>query len=299
MKSNKNKNYSFIIGILLGFLLSVPVFVYAVTYFDSSEISYDNTTSGMSATTVEEALDSLYAKATIFNQADAQQGNVLSGKKFVGSGGTLLTGTMANKGAVNESVGVGETYTIPAGYHNGSGKVTGPTLSGNAGVGDVLSTKTFYSNNGTIKTGTMPNNGALGGTIAPGGSYTIPAGYTSGGTVTASSASSTVSAPSVSTGLNQNESTNTSRTGYVSVVNGGTYVFTLCLTESTSYQIYSNPLSGFTGGTILYEGSGRTSSANSTSVYVACVTYVFTATSDTISFRYNARKNIYSLTRIA
>ena len=190
MKDNKNNNYSFIMGILLGFLLSTPVIVYAVTYFNSSEISYDNTTSGMSATTVEEALDALYAKATVFNQADAQQGNVLSGKKFVGSGGTLLTGTMANKGAVNESVGVGGTYTIPAGYHNGSGTVTGPTLSGNAGVSHVLSGKTFYSNNGTIKTGTMANNGALGGTISPGGSYTIPAGYTSGGTVTASVISS-------------------------------------------------------------------------------------------------------------
>ena len=53
-------------------------------------------------------------------------------------------------------------------------------------AGDILNNKTAYVN-GTKRTGTMPNNGATGGTISTqGGTYTIPAGYTSGGTVTAS-----------------------------------------------------------------------------------------------------------------
>ena len=50
--------------------------------------------------------------------------------------------------------------------------------------GDVLSGKKAISASGEI-TGSMANNGATGGTISTkAGSITIPAGYTSGGTVT-------------------------------------------------------------------------------------------------------------------
>lgn len=56
----------------------------------------------------------------------------------------------------------------------------------NAGTGDVLSGKTFYSGDKSLKTGTMTNRGAWGTTIAAGSSVTIPAGYHSGsGIVTA------------------------------------------------------------------------------------------------------------------
>ncbi len=34
------------------------------------------------------------------------------------------TGSMANRGAVSQSLAINGSYTIPAGYHNGSGKVT-------------------------------------------------------------------------------------------------------------------------------------------------------------------------------
>lgn len=48
---------------------------------------------------------------------------------------------------------------------------------------DVLTGKTAFGANGSIS-GAMANNGATGGTIgAKAGTYTIPAGYTSGGTV--------------------------------------------------------------------------------------------------------------------
>lgn len=50
-------------------------------------------------------------------------------------------------------------------------------------AGNVLSGKVFVGASGQ-DTGTMTNNGATGGTIgAKAGTYTIPAGYTSGGTV--------------------------------------------------------------------------------------------------------------------
>lgn len=55
--------------------------------------------------------------------------------------------------------------------------------SGTADAGDILSGKTAYGSSGAV-TGSMPNNGATGGTISTkSGTVTIPAGYTSGGTV--------------------------------------------------------------------------------------------------------------------
>lgn len=50
-------------------------------------------------------------------------------------------------------------------------------------AGNVLSGKKFIGSTGQ-DTGSMTNNGATGGTISTkSGTYTIPAGYTSGGTV--------------------------------------------------------------------------------------------------------------------
>ena len=38
--------------------------------------------------------------------------------------GIKITGSMSNQGAVSQSLTINGTYTVPAGYHNGSGKVT-------------------------------------------------------------------------------------------------------------------------------------------------------------------------------
>lgn len=57
---------------------------------------------------------------------DVAAGDVLSGKKFVDSTGALKAGTMANNGAVTATIN-GTTvtsYTIPAGYHSGTGTVS-------------------------------------------------------------------------------------------------------------------------------------------------------------------------------
>ena len=52
---------------------------------------------------------------------------------------------------------------------------------------DVLTGKTGYGPNGSVS-GSMANNGSTGGTISTkAGAVTIPAGYTSGGTVSISS----------------------------------------------------------------------------------------------------------------
>lgn len=57
------------------------------------------------------------------------------------------------------------------------------TTGATAEAADVLSGETAFGANGAI-TGSMPNNGGTGGTITTkGGTVTIPAGYTTGGTV--------------------------------------------------------------------------------------------------------------------
>lgn len=56
----------------------------------------------------------------------AVAGDVLANKIFVGTDGTETAGTMVNNGAAAGTIdGMTEdSYTIPAGYHNGSGSVT-------------------------------------------------------------------------------------------------------------------------------------------------------------------------------
>lgn len=57
------------------------------------------------------------------------------------------------------------------------------TASADAAAGDILTGKTAYGASGSVS-GSMANNGSTGGTISTkAGSVTIPAGYTTGGTV--------------------------------------------------------------------------------------------------------------------
>ena len=85
--------------------------------------------------------------------------DVLSGKTFGGKDNDeLQTGTMVNNGAKTASLNCGGSYTIPAGYHNGSGKVTANSLasqtSANAAAGDIIKGKTAWVS-GSKRTGTL------------------------------------------------------------------------------------------------------------------------------------------------
>lgn len=156
------------------------------------------------------------------SSVDAAAGDVLTGKIIVLANGTAVAGTMPNNGAVTKVLDATTiTYTIPKGYHNGSGKVsitletksvtpTKSTQTVNATTGKVLSAvtvnpipdeyiKTDDANataaqmltgvtayvDGVKVEGTMPNNGEVSGSIdgLTTTSYSVPAGYTTGGSV--------------------------------------------------------------------------------------------------------------------
>ena len=65
--------------------------------------------------------------------------------------------------------------------------------TGNVAASEVLAGKTFSNSNGVGLVGTMANNGTLNGTLNAGQSFTVPAGYTSGGKITANSLESQTS----------------------------------------------------------------------------------------------------------
>lgn len=157
----------------------------------------------------------------------ATAGDVLAGKKIIGSDGEEVTGSMPNKGAVTASLNTSATsYTVPAGYHNGSGKVSittetksatptksaqtitptsGKVLSSvsvaaipaayqdvtgvTAAAATVLDGSVFVDKTGAVIEGTMANNGSASKTFdgLATTSVTIPAGYTTGGTISLTS----------------------------------------------------------------------------------------------------------------
>lgn len=82
------------------------------------------------------------------SSGNASPAQVLSGYIFSNAENIGISGTMPNKGAITASLNAGGSYTIPAGYHNGSGKVTANSLAGQtagtAAAADIASGKTAW-----------------------------------------------------------------------------------------------------------------------------------------------------------
>ena len=94
-----------------------------------------------------------------------------------------ISGSMTNRGAATSTLNPGGSYTIQAGYHNGSGKISVNSLSSQtsatANAGRILSGRTAWVG-GSKLTGTMTNRGAVNQALGANGSYTIPAGWHNG-----------------------------------------------------------------------------------------------------------------------
>ena len=102
-------------------------------------------------------IQTIYACSS--GDGDATAGQILTGKTAWVKG-QKITGTMPNRGAVTQTLNAGGSYTIPAGYHNGSGKITAASLAsqtqGTATASQILSGQTAWVN-GSKVTGNMPN----------------------------------------------------------------------------------------------------------------------------------------------
>lgn len=59
--------------------------------------------------------------------ANAAESDVLSGKRFYAGSKVIKEGRMPNWGAVDTTINPGSSYAVPAGYHNGEGRVKAAT----------------------------------------------------------------------------------------------------------------------------------------------------------------------------
>ena len=177
---------------------------------------------GLSDVTVSQIPDAYQDVSSV----TAGAADTLTGKVIVTADGKVTTGTMPNNGAVSKALDASTpSYTIPKGYHSGAGKVsvavetktvtptkasqdivpsTGKVLTkvsvaaipdefadtsdADAAATNILDGKIAFVNGKKI-TGSMPNNDGVSATMdgLTATSVVIPAGYTSGGTVSLTS----------------------------------------------------------------------------------------------------------------
>lgn len=170
----------------------------------SQSITADNGYYGLSGVSIA-AIPEAYQDVS---SVTATAGDVLATKTIVVSDGTVTAGSMANNGAVSKTLDAttgNQSYTVPSGYHNGSGTVSitletksatpttasqditptngkvlskvtvgaipsnyGDTTGDDAVAGNILYGKKAHSISGgsaVALTGSMTNNGAISATF--------------------------------------------------------------------------------------------------------------------------------------
>ena len=111
--------------------------------------------------------------SAVLPTGDAVEANVLSGKTFSNALGTGKTGSMTNNGAVTQTIAPGGSYTIPEGYHNGSGVVTASQQAKpNAIVGMATANHDVQAGENTM-TITQGSTGRVFGSITIGDKTTL------------------------------------------------------------------------------------------------------------------------------
>ena len=186
---------------------------------EQQSISPDQGYYGLSAVTVG-AIPENYQDVSA---TTTEEGDVRANKVFIKSDGTTATGTLTDNGAVSKVLDAttgNQSYTVPAGIHNGKGavsitlenKTATPTkaaqditptagkvlgkvsvaaipakyqdVSGvTAAAADVLTGKNIVGTDGAVIEGTMTDNGAVSKVLdASTGNqiYTVPVGYHNG-----------------------------------------------------------------------------------------------------------------------
>ena len=148
---------------------------------------------GLSDVTIKQIPENYQDVSAVTATAD----HVLANDIFVGSDGKNVAGTMPNNGAVSKNLdGTTTSYTIPKGYHNGLGKVSVSTETKTVAPSKNQQTVTPTSGKllSHVTVGAIPSNyldisdggnGDVSNTIdgISATSVNIPAGYTTGGTV--------------------------------------------------------------------------------------------------------------------
>ncbi len=183
-KSNIKSTLRNIIDGFLVFFVFITTTVYALP---SNGVTYDNSNSGSTATTVNEALDDLYTKVNdkqteidrINGIGNATANHILNGKTALVKGQTI-TGNIPSKGAATYTPSTSNQTIASGNYLSGVQTIKGDanlvaeniakgksifgvagtyTSDANAAAANILSGKTAYVNGSKIS-GTIPNKGA-------------------------------------------------------------------------------------------------------------------------------------------
>ena len=218
---------------------------------------------------MSEVMIPVKGEGTSSDDVTALKSNILQGKTTVTSDSDdeIVEGTMPNCGAKTASLNCGGSYPIPAGYHNGSGKVTANSLASQTGVQNgktaivPAAVRSGYEGwvNGSRVTGNMANytGNTNRKTITPSTAqqtWKIPSGYHDGNGYVTVRAVGVGSSVSIWATYFHAQSAMNARTAYAMKSNGisanGTDGFKILTAGTYFLQICASKYNGVVSTTI-------------------------------------------------